>query len=150
MTWTDFLAIRRSRRTWQTVATIPSSIIGFAGGVAYFANLETDPSKPIMGIDPFFFYGIATMGCAGLGFLLGPSIGSGLWRMTTKHDMKLFDIKDRDFFNRVARNRVEAELQSMNNPVPDYYCEKPGSLHEYRQWLRDQHKYKRKHTFAEK
>lgn len=60
---------------------------------------------------------------AGLGFVLGPSIGSGVWRMTTKHDMKLFDIKDRDFFNRVARNRVDAELQSMNNPVPDYYCE---------------------------
>jgi len=45
--------------------TIPCALLGFFGGAAYFGTLETDPLKPIMGIDPFFFYGICTVGCVG-------------------------------------------------------------------------------------
>lgn len=65
------------------IATIPSAILGFVGGIAYFGTLETDASKPIMvrpynhllrcyglinsqGVDPFFFYGVCTLGCVGV------------------------------------------------------------------------------------
>ena len=43
--------------------TVPTSIAGFGGGIAYFGSL--DGSSLIMGIDPMFVYGAATLGCTG-------------------------------------------------------------------------------------
>ncbi|KAF8163634.1 mitochondrial import protein Pam17 [Crassisporium funariophilum] len=149
LTWPEYLAIRRSKRKWQTALTIPCAILGFAGGFAYFGTLDTDPMKPIFGIDPFFFYGIATVGCVGAGALIGPTIGSMLWRASHRRVVELIDAKDHEFFHRIAKNRVDANLQSPTNPVPDYYGERIGSLHQYRQWLRDQAKYKRKALLPE-
>ncbi|KAG5637941.1 hypothetical protein H0H81_002535 [Sphagnurus paluster] len=149
LTWPEYLAIRGGKRKWQTVVTIPCALLGFFGGAAYFGALETDPTKPIMGIDPFFFYGICTVGCVGVGALIGPSIGSAIWRSRHRHQLALVDAMDREFYHRIARNRVDASLQSPTHPVPDYYGEKIGSLHQYRQWLRDQGKYKRKALLPE-
>jgi hypothetical protein len=38
------------------------------------------------------------------------------------------DTLDREFYKHVAKNRVDAALQSATNPVPDYYGEPYGSL----------------------
>jgi len=149
LTWPEYLAIRKNKRTWQTVATIPCALLGLAGGATYFGNLDTDPLKPIMGIDPFFFYGFCTLGCVGVGALVGPTIGTSIWRYRNRRILDLIDKKDHEFFSRIAKNRVDASLQSPTHPVPDYYGEKIGSLHQYRQWLRDQAKYKRKALLPE-
>ncbi|KIK06107.1 hypothetical protein K443DRAFT_90169 [Laccaria amethystina LaAM-08-1] len=150
LTWPEYLAIKRNKRKWQMAVTFPCAMLGFASGVAYFGTLETDPMKPILGIDPFFFYGICTVGCVGVGAILGPTVGTALWRFTHRRSVHLIDSKDHQFFQRIAKNRVDASLQSPTAPVPDYYGEKIGSLHQYRQWLRDQGKYKRKAVFEEK
>lgn len=56
--------------------------------------------------------------------------------------------REKEFFTHIKRNRVDPSAQSYNNPVPDYYGEKIGSLKEYRQWLKDQRAYnKKKSTF---
>ncbi|KAG6900669.1 hypothetical protein C0993_005902 [Termitomyces sp. T159_Od127] len=144
LTWPDYLAIRGSKRKWQLAVTIPCASLGFLGGAAYFGSLETDPTRPIMGIDPFFFYGACTVACVGLGALIGPSIGAAAWRARHRAQLAAVDAMDREFYRRIAKNRVDASLQSPTHPVPDYYGEKIGSLHQYRQWLRDQGKYKRK------
>lgn len=85
----------------------------------------------------------------GAGVIIGPTIGTALWRLQYRRLLPLIDAKDHLFFQRVAKNRVDATLQSPTNPVPDYYgefivdlpChfqaksflgEKIGSLHEYR------------------
>jgi len=149
LTWPEYLAIRRNKRAWQTAATIPCALLGLAGGAFYFGNLDTDPLKPIMGIDPFFFYGFCTLGCVGLGALVGPTFGASIWRYKNRRVLSLIDSKDHEFFQRIAKNRVDATLQSPTHPVPDYYGEKIGSLHQYRQWLRDQAKYKRKALLPE-
>ncbi|KAF9053008.1 mitochondrial import protein Pam17 [Panaeolus papilionaceus] len=149
LTWPEYLAIRKSKHRWQTALTVPCAVLGFAGGVAYFGNLDTDPLKPIFGMDPFIFYGICTVGCVGVGALIGPTIGTSLWRMSHKRVLPLIDAKDREFFQRIAKNRVDASLQSPTKAVPDYYGEKIGSLHQYRQWLRDQGKYRRKAVLPE-
>lgn len=144
LNWPEYLAIRGGKRRWQLAFTIPCAALGFFGGATYFGTLETDPTKPIMGIDPFFFYGFCTVGCVGIGALIGPTIGSAVWRIRHRPRLDAIDKMDREFFKRVAKNRVDASLQSPTNPVPDYYGEKIGSLHQYRQWLRDQAKYRRK------
>ena len=74
LTWPKYLAIKRSKRTWQTVSqwptkvilnrvnscdnlkavAIPSSLAGLAGGALYFGNLDTDPTKLIL-VWTYFF-----------------------------------------------------------------------------------------------
>ncbi|KAL4077218.1 mitochondrial import protein Pam17 [Scleroderma yunnanense] len=149
LTWSKYLDIRRRKRRWETAVTIPCTLLGLAGGVAYFGSMETDATKPIMGVDPLFFYGGCTIACMGLGYLVGPIIGSACWRLTHRRTMNLIEAKDREFHKRIVRNRVDPTAQSATNPVPDYYGEKIGSVHEYRQWLRDQAKFRRKARFIE-
>lgn len=60
MTWTEYFAMRKSRKLWSTLTTIPSSVAGLFGGAAYFANLDFDPAQLIMGMDPSMVYGAAT------------------------------------------------------------------------------------------
>ena len=66
-----------------------------------------------------------------------------------RNQLALVDVMDREFYHRIAKNRVDASLQSPTHPVPDYYGtyldafptsqlilflgEKIGSLHQYRQ-----------------
>jgi hypothetical protein len=48
------------------------------------------------------------------------------------------DVKERLFFQHIKRRRADPSRQSVQNPTPDYYAEKVGSIKDYRQWLRDQ------------
>lgn len=52
--------------------------------------------------------------------------------------------KEKEFFDRIRRYRVDPSSNSIANPVPDYYGEKIGSVQGYRQWLKDQRAYNRK------
>lgn len=87
---------------------------------------------------------------AGLGALVGPTVGTSLWRMSHRNNLALIDAKDAEFYQRIAKNRVDASLQSPTSPIPDYYGmpelfhlsppiegsppgEKIGSVHQYRQ-----------------
>ncbi|KAG6334514.1 hypothetical protein ID866_4567 [Astraeus odoratus] len=149
LTWSQYLDIRRQKRRWETAVTIPCTLLGLVGGVAYFGSTEADATKPIMGVDPLFFYGGCTIACMGLGYLVGPVIGSACWRLTHRRTMGLIEEKDREFHKRIVKNRVDPTAQSATNPVPDYHGEKIGSLHQYRQWLRDQAKFRRKARFTE-
>ncbi|KAI0780386.1 mitochondrial import protein Pam17-domain-containing protein [Trametes elegans] len=142
--WQEYLTIRKRKRRWETAVTIPATAAGFFAGVSYFGTLEVDPTKPIFNIDPMYVYGAATLGCAGMGYLLGPVIGSSIWRLTHRRLMRLIEQRDKEFHQHIVKNRVDPTAQSATNPVPDYYGEKIGSLHDYRQWLRDQAKFRRK------
>lgn len=46
--------------------------------------------------------------------------------------------KEKEFYNRIKKFRVDPTSSSMQNPVPDYYGEKIGSVTDYRRWLKDQ------------
>ncbi|KAF9256587.1 mitochondrial import protein Pam17 [Marasmius fiardii PR-910] len=129
--------------------SVPTSFLGLFGGASYFGNLNTDPMSPIFGLDPFMFYGICTAACMGFGYLLGPSLGNAIWRFTHRNYGNLIDSRDREFYQHITNRRVDASLQSPTSPVPDYYGEKIGSLHQYRRWLRDQGKYRRKAILPE-
>jgi hypothetical protein len=61
----------------------------------------------------------------GLGSLIGPTIGSSLWRLTHRRTMTLIDTRERDFYQRIAKNRVDPSYQSPTNPIPDFYGSYP-------------------------
>ncbi|KAH8117116.1 mitochondrial import protein Pam17 [Phellopilus nigrolimitatus] len=149
LAWQEYLTIRGRKRKWELAATIPSILIGFGAGAAYFGAQEIDGSKPIFGFDPLFVYGFATLACGGAGYLVGPIIGSSIWRLTHRRSVALIEARDRQFHQHIVKNRVDPTAQSATNPVPDFYGEKIGSLHQYRQWLRDQSRYKRKAKWLE-
>jgi len=57
----------------------------------------------------------------GAGILIGPTIGTTIWRMSHRQSLALIDAKDAEFYQRIAKNRVDAALQSPTSPIPDYY-----------------------------
>ncbi|KAF9519997.1 hypothetical protein BS47DRAFT_1481617 [Hydnum rufescens UP504] len=155
-------------------ATVPATLAGLSGGLAYFGSIEADATTLIMGIEPVWIYALATIACSGTGYLIGPfsafwigflraflladlllnffgtpAVGSTLWRMTHRKKVALIDAREREFYQHIMRNRVDPSRQSATNPVPDYYGENIGSLKQYRQWLRDQARYRRKAMWPE-
>ncbi len=52
--------------------------------------------------------------------------------------------KETEFYKRIKSHRVDPSTNSFQNPVPDYYGEKIGSVTDYRHWLKDQRAYNRK------
>lgn len=52
LTWPNYLTLRRQRRLWSTLTSVPTSFAGLTVGGGYFASLEADPSHLIMGMEP--------------------------------------------------------------------------------------------------
>jgi len=102
-----------------------------------------------MGIEPIWIYALASLSCAGAGYLIGPFIGSSLWRLTHRKKVSQIDARERELYQHIVRNRADPSRQSATNPVPDYYGENIGSIKQYRQWLRDQAKYRKKAAWPE-
>ncbi|CUA70222.1 Presequence translocated-associated motor subunit PAM17, mitochondrial [Rhizoctonia solani] len=149
LSWPEYLTIRKKKRRWEIATTIPSTFLALSTGLSYFGSIESDPSSLILGVEPIYIYGLATMGCAGLGYLLGPLVGNSLWRMTHRQILPRIEARDAQFYQHIVKNRVDPSRQTATNPVPDFYGEKIGSLRDYRQWLRDQARYKKKAQWPE-
>ena len=96
---------------------LPSTAASFIGGLQYFG----DHPPNFMGLDPLFLTIAATASCAGLGYLIGPLVGSSLWRLTHRRTLGLIEARDREFHHHIVRNRVDPTRQSATNPVPDFY-----------------------------
>ena len=135
--WNDFLHLRRQRRHAEVVASIPTAIIGLFGGLSYFATMEIDPTQLVLGLDPLIVYGGSTIACGGLGWLVGPIFGYSIWKIVHRKKASLIERREKEFYEHVKKNRVDPSRQSFNNPVPDHYAEKIGSVADYRRWLRD-------------
>lgn len=118
MRWEDYFKLRRSRRTWGTVAAVPTTLAGVMFGGGYFANLETDPNSTILGLEPIYAYGIAVLGCVGLGWLSGPVLGNTLWRLSHRNVLSKMESMDNVFLRHVQNRRVDPSRQSVYVPVP--------------------------------
>lgn len=62
--------------------------------------------------------------------------------------MPAMDERDKLFYEHIKKNRSSARLNSIRNPVPDYYGEKIRSVADYRSWLRKQREHYRKAVFG--
>lgn len=145
MSWEEFLALRKQQRRIGAFGSIAAAIFTMATSFSYLSQIEIDPTETLFGLDIFTVY-VGGILCTGfVGFMFGPSlIGDPLFALVNRKIMGTYRIKQKLFLKHIAKMRVDASRQSMNNPVPDYYGEKIGSLKDYRQWLRDCNEYRRK------
>lgn len=128
------------------VSSALSSVVFTLSGGGYLSTLEFSATQTIMGIDAPAMMGIATVGIGALGWLSGPLVGNFIWNRKVSKLGWTDEVmsKETEFYHRIHKHRVDPRMQSVSNPVPDYYGEKIGSLKDYRRWLKDQRAYNRK------
>lgn len=143
--WTEYFALKKRQRRFNVASSALTAFLGANASWAYLSTMEIDPTQMILGFDPLVVVSAALLASGALGYLLGPLLGSQIFKAAAgRSKMVSFNDKNREFLQRIIKNRVDASSQSFSNPVPDYYGEKIGSIGEYRQWLRDCHAYARK------
>ncbi|KAH8650197.1 mitochondrial import protein Pam17-domain-containing protein [Xylariales sp. PMI_506] len=143
--WNTFFTLRKTRRRFQLACSITTMAIGGSAASLVLINVPQDWLGQIP-LDPFITLGLMTLGCAALGWLAGPSLGSAIF-YTVKRGVKApMALKEAEFFARIKKNRVDPSVSSVGNPVPDYYGEKISSVAGYRQWLKDQRAFNKKRT----
>lgn len=144
LSWVEFFKLKKSNNRLNTATSVVTGLGGALITLTYLGNIEIDVEKPIMGLDPFMVLGGAIILGGGVGYLLGPFIGTSAFNAINKKSLSQFKIKDKVFLSKIKNNRVDPSSQSFSNPVPDYYGERIYSLKDYKQWLRDCNAFKRK------
>ncbi|KAL6450616.1 PAM17 Presequence translocated-associated motor subunit PAM17 [Candida maltosa Xu316] len=144
LTWVDYFQLKKQNNRLNTIAGVFTGIGGSFITLTYLGNIEIDVEKPIMGFDPLMVMGGAVMLGGLVGYLLGPFLGSYVFRLSNKAKLTEFELKNSQFLSRLKVKRPDPSKQSFSNPIPDYYGEKIYSLKDYKQWLRDCNAFKRK------
>jgi len=138
--WNTFFTLRKTRRRFHFLSSLLTTVIGGGGGAMLLVNQDLDWLLGKIPMDPFFSLGLITLSFAGLGWLVGPSLGNAIF-YTFKSGSGVkqsMAIKEAEFFARIRKNRVDPSSSSVQNPVPDFYGEKISSVAGYRRWLKDQ------------
>ncbi|PPJ52626.1 hypothetical protein CBER1_10844 [Cercospora berteroae] len=141
LTWNRFFDLRRKRR-WINLGCSVLTAFGTVGLVApMLAEQDFDTwGAQISGLDPIIVLGISTFAIAAGGWLMGPTVGNlgfGMWASRRGWKAGIAE-KEKSFYARIKRYRADASASSPQNPIPDYYGEKIGSVQAYRRWLKDQ------------
>ena len=78
LNWNAFLALRKTRRRYNLLASVSTSFLTTTAGISVLAqqNIET---AGIFGLDPFIVLGLATAGSGALGWLMGPFVGNAVF-----------------------------------------------------------------------
>ncbi|KAI9931433.1 hypothetical protein ASPWEDRAFT_37768 [Aspergillus wentii DTO 134E9] len=143
--WNSFFKLRASRRRYSLASSIATSLVSTTAGVQFLSTQDLEGlGAQVMGLDPFVVLGMATAACGAAGWLVGPFVGNGVWGLVNRKYKTSVMVKEKEFYDRIKRFRVDPSSNSIANPVPDYYGEKIGSVQGYRQWLKDQRAYNRK------
>ena len=144
--WNTFFKLRVRRRRFQLFFSIVGGIGAGAAGAILLGQGYAEPLVQQVPLDPFFTLGLMTFACAGLGWLIGPSIGGEIFYLINRRFKLQMRQKESEFLVRVRRNRADPTNSNAGNPVPDFYGEKIQSVKGYRQWLRDQRAFNKKKT----
>ncbi|POR38505.1 Presequence translocated-associated motor subunit PAM17, mitochondrial [Tolypocladium paradoxum] len=144
--WNSFFKLRLRRRRVQLAFSVTTGILGGGGGAILLSTGLAEPLVMQIPLDPFVTLGLMTLACAGMGWLVGPSIGNQVFYILNHRYKAQMIEKESQFFARVKKNRVDPSNSSAGNPVPDFYGEKIQSVSGYRQWLKDQRAFNKKKT----
>lgn len=112
--------------------------VTYAGLQAFLSGGYDSTFAASFGLDPLMVTGLSTLAMLGAGWLIGPFFGGAVFGVRYRSIGGEIQRKEREFYNRIKRHRVDPTSSSIANPVPDYYGEKIGSVADYRRWLKDQ------------
>ncbi|CAO3618529.1 unnamed protein product [Cunninghamella blakesleeana] len=147
-TWNDYFKLRSKRLLFERASYAPCAILPAAYTGGYFMQMQIDPTTTIFGMDPIMAAALSTIGAGFGGFLTGPLFGDAIFKTLNRKYIPEMDARDKAFYERIKKNRVDARFNSVQNPVPDYYGENIKSVADYRAWLRKQREYYRKRVFG--
>jgi mitochondrial import inner membrane translocase subunit TIM23 len=82
--WNTFFQLRKSRRRLQLGSSIGTSLASMVGGAQGLAMSDMDAIVGQIPLDPFITLGLITFGCGGVGWLLGPIVGTGIFNMMNR------------------------------------------------------------------
>ena len=116
--WNTFFKLRRTRRYYQLGSSITTSLTGFVAGAQAITMSDMDALVSQIPLDPFITLGLITFTCGGIGWLMGPIVGTGIFNLQNRKVRKEMDEKEKEFYRRVKRYRVDPSASSMANPVP--------------------------------
>ena len=144
--WNTFFRMRTIRRRYSLTSSVVTSLGSTAGALYAFSESPSiaDNITKVIPTDPVIALVIATFSSTIVGWLIGPAFGNTIWKLSHRARLQEFNIKERGFFERIKKHRVNPSGASTNNPVPDFYGEKVGSVAGYRRWLKDQRAFNRK------
>ncbi len=117
MTWNDFFKRRQTRRRFQLGSSVATSATGFVASVQAITLVDLDPILSQIPLDPFISTGLLTFVCAALGWLAGPSLGMALFNLRNGR-VKEMEEKEKEFYRRIKKWRVDPSGSSVGNPVP--------------------------------
>ncbi len=81
LTWNDYLALRKTRRRYNLVASIFISLGTTSVGITVLSQQNFDQLGGLFGLDPFIVLGLATASSGAVGWLLGPFVGNAVFGM---------------------------------------------------------------------
>ena len=67
-------------------------------------------------LDPFITLGLITFSCGAIGWLLGPIVGTGVFNVTNSKYRGEMIVKEKGFYDRIKKHRVDPSASSMANP----------------------------------
>ena len=114
--WDTFFKLRKTRRRWQLLFSVTMLGASSTAGAILLASGAGEAAVTKIPLDPFITLGFMVMGCGALGWLGGPSIGSGVFYLLNKRWKSQMTRKENEFFARIKRNRVDPTNSSAGNP----------------------------------
>jgi mitochondrial import inner membrane translocase subunit TIM23 len=69
-------------------------------------------------LDPFITLGVITFLCGGVGWLLGPVLGTATFNWRNRGVREQMERKEKEFYGRIKKFRVDPSASSAANPVP--------------------------------
>jgi import inner membrane translocase subunit TIM23 len=116
--WNTFFKLRKTRRWYQLGSSIGTGINGFVLGAQVLTRSDMDALVSQIPLDPFITLGLITFTCGGLGWLAGPVVGTAVFNWRNRKFRAQMDEKEKEFYRRIKRYRVDPSASSMANPVP--------------------------------
>jgi len=125
--WNTFFKLRKTRRRWQLGFSVVSALGTGATASILLTTGAADALVAQVPLDPFIALGLMVFGFTGLGWLVGPSIGSAVFNVINKGTKGQMAVKESQFFARIKKHRVDPSTSSMGNPG-EFFLFKKGFM----------------------
>ena len=114
--WNTFFKLRLQRRRFQLFFSVTTGFVGAFGGAVVLTSGLAEPLLTQIPLDPFITLGLMVVACGGMGWLLGPIVGSQIFYVLNRGMGPQLRQKESEFLTRVRKNRSDPTNSSAGNP----------------------------------